>query len=264
LRPAEQSVSSPHVQVRQNCRHDAPITRLRPSSIRALLKAFGVSINASQREINTTLMRSGMLLLEEVESLAASLRTAGHSEESIKSIVRPFDFLSGAGLAAQWQSYVQGFSAIIPLLLFASETLPEDGEFITEKDLLELSGAIESLRNQVGESTLPEQVKKFIFEQLDIIIRAIRDYPLTGTKAFKAAVHEAVFHLGAHSEVVAEYAKTPEISKLKQIQEQVVMYAKYAINVSNFIRALDIFYQSLQGAPAAAHELSDMVKHVLK
>jgi hypothetical protein len=104
---------------------------------------------------------------------------------------------------------------------------------------------------------------QFVYEQLDIIKCAIRDYPLSGPKAFKTAVQEAVFHLGEHSEVVAEYEKTPVMESLKKIQEQAVKYAKYAIEVSKFIGALDsLYHHALQAAPAAEH-LTGLVKHVV-
>jgi hypothetical protein len=48
----------------------------------------------------------------------------------------------------------------------------------------------------------------------------LRDHPLSGPKAFKTAVQEAGFHLGEHSEVVAEIEQTPVMESLKKIQEQ--------------------------------------------
>jgi len=134
---------------------------------------------------------------------------------------------------------------------------------VTPEELSELSNSIEALRTQVRESTLPEQVKRFVYEQLDIIKRAIRDYPLSGPKAFKTAVQEAVFHIGEHSEVVAEIEKTPIMDSLKAIQEQAVKYAKYVIEVSKFIGALDsLYHHALQAAPATEH-LTSLVKHVV-
>ena len=228
-----------------------------------LLNALGVSKGTSPREQNAALARIMVLLFGELESLVSTLQIAGHSEETIQSIARPFDSLSGGGLANQWQHNVQGFSQSLPVLRFAGESLPEDGESITTEELTDLSNAIEGLRKQVHETTLPEQVKTFVCHQLDIIKRAIRDYPLSGPKAFKTAVQEAVFHLGEHSEVVAEYENTPVMESLKKIQEQAVKYAKYVIDVSKFIDALDsLYHHALQAAPGA-EQLTKLVKHVV-
>jgi len=228
-----------------------------------LLNAFGVPKEAPPREQNAALARIMALLFGELELLVSALKAAGHSGEAIQSIARPFDSLSGPALANQWQHLVQGFSASLPVLRFAGESLLDDGEAISPEELIDLSNSIEALRKQVEETTLPQEVKRFVYEQLDIIKRAIRDYPLAGPKAFKTAVQEAVFHLGEHAEVVAEIEKTPIMDSLKKIQEQAVRYAKYVIEVSKFIGALDsLYHHALQAAPAT-EQLSGLVKHVI-
>jgi hypothetical protein len=143
------------------------------------------------------------------------------------------------------------------------ETLPDDGAPVTQTELSDLRHAVEELRNEVQLSALPSEVKKFVLEQLEIITRAIRDYPLAGVKAFKTAVREAIFNAGEHSEVIAEYKDTHVMASLRQIQERAVKYAKYAIEVSKFVGALDSLYHHLQDAPAV-HQLTGLVEHVLK
>ena len=229
-----------------------------------LLKSFGVDKSTAQREQNAILARVMLLLFDELESLVADLRRAGYSDESLQPIVRPFDLLSGVGLATQWSANSQGFAACLPVLRLVGETLPEDSAAVSSEELSELGNSIEKLRAEVQESTLPDAVKSFVFEQVDIIKRAIKDYPLAGANAFKSAVREAIFHAGEHSEVIAEYKDTPTMTSLKQIQEKAVNYAKYAIEVSKFVGALDSLYQHLQGAPAVAHALSGLVQHVVK
>jgi hypothetical protein len=231
-----------------------------------LLKSFGVDKSkTSQREQNTILARVVLLLFNELELLLVDLRRAGRSEESIRPIVKPFDSLSGGFLAIQWSAFSPAFAASLPVLLLAAETLPEDGATVSQEELSELSKSIEKLRIEVRESTLPDVVKNFVFEQLNIIARAVADYPLAGVNAFKSAVRDAIFHLGEHSEVVEVVAENPAVmSGLKQIQETAVKYAKYTMEVSKFIGALDILYHHAQAAPAVAHQLSGLIQHVVK
>jgi hypothetical protein len=61
------------------------------------------------------------------------------------------------------------------VLLVIGETIPEDGTALTQEELSELSNSIDKLRDEIQDSTLPEQVKRFIFEQLEIIRRAIHE-----------------------------------------------------------------------------------------
>lgn len=229
-----------------------------------LIKAFGVGKGATQREQNVILARVMGLLFDELESLVADLRRAGHSEQSIEPIVRPFDSLSGGGLATQWSAHVHLFSASLPVLLMVGETFAADGVPVTQEELSELNNSIDKLRAEVQQSGLPDVVKRYVFEQLDIITRAIRDYPLAGAKAFKVAVRDAIFHTGEHAEVVAEYKDAPELSGLKKLQEKAVGYAKYAIEVSKFVGALDSLYRHAMTAPAAAHQLIGIVEHLVK
>jgi|SRR5208282_770103 hypothetical protein len=211
-----------------------------------LLRAFGVEKNVSQREQNAILPRIEVLLLDELNSLVTDLRRAGHSEESIQPIIKPFDSIAGTGLATQWSAYSPVFAASLPVLLMVAENLPEDSTAVGPEELSELNASVEKLRTEVQNSTLSEKVKRFVFEQLDFITRAIRDYPLAGANAFKSAVREAVFHVSEHPEVVEALAKdTPVLSSLKQIQGTAVKFAKYAIELSKFVGALDSLYHHL-------------------
>lgn len=226
-----------------------------------LLNAFDVPKERSQRDKNIALARITASLLGELESLVSDLHTAGHSDESILPIVRPFDAFSGQGLATQWQGHKDTFAASLPVLLIIGETLPEDGAPLSQNELSELIQAVETLRKQVNESTLPDEVKVFVFQQLDVITTAIRDYPLVGAKAFRTAVREGFFHAGEHAEVVAEYKDAPVMNSLKQIQEKVVKYAKYSVEVAKILGAWDSLYHHIQGAGPIVHQL---VQHVPK
>jgi hypothetical protein len=54
------------------------------------------------------------------------------------------------------------------------------------------------------------------------------------------------------------------MDNLKKMQEQAVKYAKYTIEVSKFIGALDsLYHHAIQAAPSA-HQLTGLVQHVIK
>jgi hypothetical protein len=229
-----------------------------------LLNAFDVPKEMEQRDQNAILARIVVLLFGELDSIVGDLRKAGHSEESLQPIVRPFNSFSGTGLATRWQNYKEEFAASLPVLLLVGETLPEDGTVISHGELSELGAAVRNLGDEVRNYAVPDEVKKFIFDQLDIISRAIREYPLAGAKAFRTAVRDAIFHTGEHSDIVAEYQDAPIMGSLRQIQEKAVKYAKYAVEVSKFVGALDSLYHHLQSAPGTVRQLAGLVQHVVK
>jgi hypothetical protein len=225
-----------------------------------LLNAGDIPKEASQRDKNIALARITTALLGELESLVSDLHKGGYSDTSIQPIVRPFDAFSGQGLASPWQVHKDTFAASLPVLLIIGETVPEDGPSLSANELQDLIDSVQKLRNEVSESTLPDEVKSFVFEQLEVIMTAIRDYPLMGAKAFKTAVREGLFHAGEHAEVVAEYKDTPVMTSLKQIQERVVKYAKYSVEVAKILGAWDSVYHHLQSAGMVVHQLASHVK----
>ena len=113
----------------------------------------------------------------------------------------------------------------------------------------------------------PDAVKEFIYQQLDIITSAIRDYPLAGVKAFKSAAKDAIFHEAEHAEILLKYNKAPQITGLKAIQAKVVKVAKFSIELSKFVSAIDSIYHhggaALQAVATAGHKLSGWME-VLK
>jgi hypothetical protein len=138
---------------------------------------------------------------------------------------------------------------------------------ISKDELADLSKDIETLRHEVEASNLPESVKQFIFDQLNIITAAIRDYPLAGVKAFKGAARDAVFHEAEHSEIVIEYGETPQMKGLKAIQAKVVKVSKFSIQFSKFLNSMDTIYhrggEALQTAVGAVHHVSGWAQHLL-
>jgi hypothetical protein len=236
-----------------------------------LLNAFGIQKDGNARQQNAMLSRITSLLFTELESLVAELKRHDYSDEAISPITAPFDRLTATGLASPWQQHKGGFAASLLVLRSIGESpnlLTEDGTLISEGDLAELSKDIETLRQEVQASDLPDSVKEFIFQQLDIIADAIRDYPLAGVKVFKEAAKDSSFHEAEHSEIVVQYSETPQMTSLKAIQAKVVKVAKFSIQFSKFLSAMDTIYHHggsvLESAVGAEHHLSGWAQHLLK
>ena len=117
--------------------------------------------------------------------------------------------------------------------------LTDDGVVISKDELAELSKDIEALRQEVQTSDLPASVKEFILHQLNIITGAIRDYPLSGVKAFKQAAKDAIFLELEHSDIVTQYSEKPQMTRLRAIQAKVVKASKFSIEFAKFLSAMD-------------------------
>lgn len=226
-----------------------------------LLNCFGAGQNASVRLQTTMVARVTILLYAEVDVLVSELRRAELTDESFKLITDAFDRFSSLGMSHQWQHVKPQFMNALPLLRAFAEILPDDGAAISAENLSELDKAIEALRQEVNKCELPEEVKKFVHEQLDFIARAVRDYPIAGAKAFKTAARDAIFHEAEQHEVVATFHDAPQIKKLKAIQEKVVELAKFTVEFSKLLAAADSIYHHA-GQPI--QYVSGWVQHLLK
>jgi len=227
-----------------------------------LLVVLGVEKGSTPRQQNAMLSKATDLLFTELESLVGELKRNDYSDEAIRPIAAPFDALSPVQFAQAWKVNKTGFAASLPVLRSIGETpnlLTDDGAAISKEDLAELSADVAILRQEVQNSNLPQQVKDFIYHQLEIITSAIRDYPLAGLKAFKSAAKDAIFHEFEHADILTQYRDTPQITGLKAIQAKVIKVAKFSIDLSKFLSAMDTVYHH---GEAVLHAAAVSVQHL--
>ena len=228
-----------------------------------LLSAFGVKNVQDVWSQNEMIMEVSALLSGEVQSLIRESGRLSFSNESRLPIVGAFGKLSIPGLATQWQNNYPAFLSALPLLLLLGEALPDEGTAISNDDLTGLLNEVESLRQGVEESSLPEDAKRFVYEQLDIIARAFRDYPINGRKAFKTAVREVVFHQAEHREVVEQLEGTDQMNRLKRVWQKLVEMSKYAIEFSKLLAAADSISEHGEKAIHAGAQVAHQVGGVI-
>jgi hypothetical protein len=226
----------------------------------AVLNAFGIERDISGHEKAASLSRVTFLIFTELDSLVKELRQENMTEESYQPITNAFERFSATGLASNWQQSKPVFGAALNPLRIFGETLSDEDISVSADDLTQLSAAIDSLRNEVQTSDLPDPVKAFIEEQLNIISRAIHDYPLSGIKAFRTAARESIFYEAEHSDVAATAEKAPQMTKLRSIQTKVVQMSKYAIEFSKFLGAVDSLRQHAGTALQGVHQVFHLLK----
>jgi hypothetical protein len=230
----------------------------------ALFRAFGFNETpSSQRTQSALLMLILNLLYVELDSLISQLKAHGYTDQSFAPVVQVFESrLILNAVFGSWESNHAAFSTAAPLLLVFAESLPNDGEAASQEDLTELSSEISELRSSVLASDLPENVKRFVLAQLDIIERAVRDYPIAGTKAFKKAVEEGVFHDISHAEEVAEYEAAPQMTALKKIQNRAVRAAKFTVEFGKFLAGCETIFRSGEHVADFAPHISGWLQRI--
>jgi len=236
------------------------------STTQVLLNVFGAQDSKDPWAQSEAVLRIGSLLFGELDSLIEQSRKLAFSDESRKDIIAAFSRLSITGMLQQWQNNVPTFRASLTPLRIFGEGMPEDGERISNDELTDLQKATAALRQEVSQSELPSIVKAFVFEQLNIIDRAIRDYPIAGVKAFRTAAKDTAFSHLEHIEEVKEFGHSEPMTKLQSILSKVREWARIGGDVSKLLKDSDTIYQhgekAIHAATGAAHHVSDIVRHL--
>jgi hypothetical protein len=134
------------------------------------------------------------LLREQTEEVYSNMRgtqvRTQQYESAIRNILNALDI---SNLNNHWGAYRQ---YLIPetlvVLRWCADTLPCEEEVIDPEDLEELDREAGELGANVEASDLPDYVKSFVLEQVSIIKRVIRDYPIIGAQAFRRGCVESL------------------------------------------------------------------------
>jgi hypothetical protein len=156
-------------------------------------------------------------------------------ENAVQNVLNALDI---TGLTTSWQSYSQYLTPeTLAAIGWCADTLPGEEEVIDEEELKALSREVDELWASVVERDLPDYVKSFLFEQVNIIRRAIKDYPIVGARAFKRSRVEAYVNLAENENTYREHQDEPEMQALRRLWGRVQTMAEKAgpwIAISQF------------------------------
>lgn len=150
---------------------------------------------------STSPFRQRIYVAEMVGKLAGELDKVHrqmYSTEYSQDLYRPvFEALEKAFdinvMSNPWQEPKQHLNQYtLNMLRMFAETLPSEGEALDENELLDISHRLDQVRAEIERSDLPEDVKDFFFEQIDLLTNAIREYKVRGNVVFGEAFNQAV------------------------------------------------------------------------
>ena len=171
--------------------------------------------------------------------------------------------LSVRAMSQAWSQSVALFQASLPVLRIFGEGLPDEGPAISKEDLASLDTLVVNLRREIEKSDLPETVKRFVYEQLDIVERAIKEYPIAGINAFRTAAKDTVFNELEHPEEAKEFEQTESSSKLKAIIVRVREMSRVVLAFGKLLAAGNSVVETAEKlahtAGSVAHQVSSVV-----
>jgi len=162
-------------------------------------------------------------LHQELEILRNQMQGVGFSEELYASPLNRIEqSFSTLLLQANWASCKQYLSADTLLALaFCIEILPDEEGQIAEADIDAIRSLIRELSGLLSSSALPNSLKTLIQHHIELIERALAQYPIVGAKALREAARTALGEIIEEKDSIKENQATEEINKLGTIWKKV-------------------------------------------
>jgi hypothetical protein len=158
------------------------------------------------------------LMNGEVENLRRLMQKTHFSadlyEATLASVLR---LLSVANLSAGWNSIVGAVSAENLLALrWCSEAI-ESEVGLTHAELQGLLDDINAFKEDVESADLPDAVREFVLQQIELMIQGIHQYPIIGRRAAREAVRRAAAEVFDADDSVANAAPTSYKEKIAKL-----------------------------------------------
>jgi hypothetical protein len=161
------------------------------AALEAWATTFGIDAAAANPNPHDVTDRL-RLMNDEIAILRRLMRKTQFSADLYEPALQNVLYLlSVSNLAAGWNAYVGLVSAADMLALrWCSEAI-ESESGLTHAELQSLLDAINAFKESVESEDLPESVREFVLQQIDLMIRGIHQYPIIGRRAAREAVRRA-------------------------------------------------------------------------
>ena len=198
---------------------------------------FGLS-SPNSRLRNYEVARLVALFAGELEDVKMKIRLTGFGSDLYqKSFEAVEQVIVVDNLFNAWDNYKPILREEVFLALkWCTAAMQSEETPIEEADLTELSKELNELEKSVRHGNLTEQVKVFVLHHIELIRKAIREYPIVGIRAFSQAERDALMHFAIYHVVVRENESTPEVQKLGKIWKKVIKYVDEFSKVLKFLK----------------------------
>ena len=183
-----------------------------PSAAETWAEAFGLDVASSKtdpHDVNQqlTLLRHELDLLEE-KMLASSF-----SESLFKPYIKRVRLtITTNNISASWKTYRNNLSPeTILALRYCSEIL-ENEPTADFEELEKVLSDLEKFKESINSSSVNGVTYDFVISQINIIEKAIKNYPIVGGAAIKKAFSDGFADLNVRSEDLAKEEET-EVTK---------------------------------------------------
>ena len=151
-------------------------------------KVFNISIGEAYKERTAVATTLGMVA-EQLDNVFLQMSLTNYSQDIYQFVInRLHEALSYNALDDSWGGQKSKLDPpTLNSLRWLSETIPSEGLRINTEDLDLLREQLIALRNDVLEGTSSEEAKRFLLQQIEVLLKAIREYDIVGNVVFTAA-----------------------------------------------------------------------------
>lgn len=198
--------------------------RLEQDGINALSawsSAFGVTGTPGLDDRFDTIHMLGLLTAEKDRAEQQVKDYCGLDEDTRNNVFGAFSSaMNVAAIGTKWEaSKTHLTDGGLRTLLMCSREVPEDNETVDNASLRSTHEEVDGFHSRIEEELEDGPLKDFLLKQLSIIRRALLEYNVIGTNAFREASGQLVVEIQkpANQEVIEEHKGSDYLKKLKSI-----------------------------------------------
>jgi hypothetical protein len=144
-------------------------------------------------------------------------------------------------------------------LQFCGEILPSEENLIGKAELDEIFNLIQDLRSAAASEGIPGGLRALIIHHIELIERALNEYPISGSKALREAAQTGLGELIEAKELVEENKQAPEVAKLARAWKKVGEVADLAIKADKLVQVGHKAWEHPSPVPASGVREETMV-----
>jgi hypothetical protein len=192
------------------------------STFEVWTQVFGLTELPLKKKIHVVAERLGSVS-RELELVRAQMDERNFSPELYSpAIAHLEEACSTIILSGIWHQVRQHLtSEVIVVLSFCSEIIPDEEDLIAPEKLSSIAEQIDSLSQLLSTSQLPPRLRSLLQHHIELIQRALEEYPITGAKAFQRATQTGAGEAWDLREDIKRGRNEPEIVALGALWQEV-------------------------------------------
>lgn len=186
---------------------------------------------------------------KELELISIQMRDSNFSESLYADAINNVEHATSTMiLSAGWNSSKQYLRPeTLKALEFCSEILPDEESQISPNELMQIQKLVDELSQSLTTSELPPRLIALIKHHIELIERALAEYPITGAKALREAARTGLGEIIEIKGEVSTSQDAPEISKLGELWKTVNKYADGALKIDGLAQLAETIKTLLGG-----------------